>query len=49
MKSTEFIPSQHASEDQLFTANRKNNASGMNRLQNDYLILNEEEDSLLPD
>ena len=44
MKSTEFIPSQHASEDQLLSVNRKNNTSGLNRFQNDKLILNEEEE-----
>ena len=44
MKSTEFIPSQHASEDQLLSVNRKNTASGLNNLQNDKLILNEEEE-----
>ena len=44
MKSTEFIPSQHASEDQLLSVNRKNTASGFNHLQNDKLILNEDEE-----
>ena len=45
MKSTEFIPSQHASEDQLLSVNRRNNASGLNRLLNVNLIPDEEEEN----
>lgn len=49
MKSTEFIQSQRASEDQLLSVNRKKYASNINCLQNDKLILDEEEDGLTPE